>query len=143
MENSLKKKIINQIYLFNHSSNIYKKNFRVKANIYDVRKGEKLKRIFNLFNKKRYDFLMFDMKKIERSFILEIFCNLFMNSVLFNRNICIFYNLNSEIRGENFFPVWPGSYKKMSFLKSLYIWMKKLLSVLIYFKKIEFILIRI
>ena len=40
-----------------------------------------------------------------------------MNSVLSNRNICIFYNLNSEIRGENFFPVWPGSYKKMSFLK--------------------------
>ena len=143
MENSLKKKIINQIYLFNYSSNVYKKNFRVKANIYDVRKGEKLKRILGRLNKKRYDFLMFDMKKIERFFILKIFCNLFINSVLSNKNICIFYNLNSEIRGENFFPVWPGLYKKMSFFKSLYVWIKKFLSVLIYFKKIEFILIRI
>ena len=90
MENFLKKKIINQIYLFNHSSNIYKKNFRVKANIYDVRKGEKLKRILNLLNKKRYDFLMFDMKTIDSFFILKIFCNLFMNSVLSNETFVYF-----------------------------------------------------
>ena len=55
------------------------------------------------------------------------------------------YILQSKLRdkrGKIFFQ-YGQAHKKNEFLKSLYIWMKKLLSVLIYFKKIEFILIRI
>jgi len=143
MENFLKTKIGNQVSLINFIDNNFKKSFRTNINVLDVKKNENIKKLFENINKKKYDYLTINLEKTKKTTVFKIFYNFLLISFAINRNTLIFYKIDSEIRGNNIFPVWPSSYKELTFLKSLYIWIKKFALIFFYFRKIELILIRI
>ena len=135
MEASLKKKIINQIYSFNFLEKNSEKYKNKQANVLDVKKNWNIKKLFKNINKKKYDYLTINTKKIFFKFLTS--------SLLIYKNTYVFYEINSEVRGENIFPVWPRSYKELSFFQSFYFWIKKLGLIFLYSSKIQLILIKI
>lgn len=143
MKNSLKKKIISQIYLFNFLENNSKKYLKKEASILNAKKNQNIKKLFKNINIKKYDFLTINTKKIKKIVLFKIFYNFLISRFSLTKNTYIFYGIDSELRGQNIFPVWPRSYKELNFFKSLYIWIKKFGLILLYFKKIELILIKI
>jgi len=143
MEASLKKKIINQIYSFNFLEKNSEKYKNKQANVLDVKKNCNIKKLFKNINKKKYDYLTISTKKIKKIIIFKIFFKFLTSSLLIYKNTYVFYEINSEVRGENIFPVWPRSYKELSFFQSFYFWIKKLGLIFLYSSKIQLILIKI
>ena len=143
MEASLKKKIINQIYSFNFLEKNSEKYKNKQANVLDVKKNCNIKKLFKNINKKKYDYLTINTKKIKKIIIFKIFFKFLTSSLLIYKNTYVFYEINSEVRGENIFPVWPRSYKELSFFQSFYFWIKKLGLIFLYSSKIQLILIKI
>ena len=143
MEASLKKKIINQIFLFNFLEKNSEKYKNKQANVLDVKKNCNIKKLFKNINKKKYDYLTISTKKIKKIIIFKIFFKFLTSSLLIYKNTYVFYEINSEVRGENIFPVWPRSYKELSFFQSFYFWIKKLGLIFLYSSKIQLILIKI
>lgn len=143
MEASLKKKIINQIYSFNFLEKNSEKYKNKQANVLDVKKNWNIKKLFKNINKKKYDYLTINTKKIKKIIIFKIFFKFLTSSLLIYKNTYVFYEINSEVRGENIFPVWPRSYKELSFFQSFYFWIKKLGLIFLYSSKIQLILIKI
>tara|TARA_B100001029_G_C14995223_1_gene414579 strand:- start:501 stop:935 length:435 start_codon:yes stop_codon:yes gene_type:complete len=143
MEASLKKKIINQIYSFNFLEKNSEKYKNKQANVLDVKKNWNIKKLFKNINKKKYDYLTISTKKIKKIIIFKIFFKFLTSSLLIYKNTYVFYEINSEVRGENIFPVWPRSYKELSFFQSFYFWIKKLGLIFLYSSKIQLILIKI
>ena len=143
MEASLKKKIINQIQSFNFLEKNSEKYKNKQANVLDVKKNWNIKKLFKNINKKKYDYLTISTKKIKKIIIFKIFFKFLTSSLLIYKNTYVFYEINSEVRGENIFPVWPRSYKELSFFQSFYFWIKKLGLIFLYSSKIQLILIKI
>ena len=142
MEKILKTSSNSKFNFINFIEGNFKKNFYNNKNILNVKKIENYKQLL-LMSKKKYDYLIIDCEKIKRFEIIKFFCNFFLGLVSKNKNILIFYNLGSEIRGNNIFPAWPNTYKNLTFLESSYIWIKKFMINFFFLKKIKLILIKL
>jgi len=143
MEKILKTNSNSKFNFINFIEGNFKKNFYNNKNILNVKKIDNYKQQLKLSNKKKYDYLTIDCKNIKSSKVLKFLCYFFISTSLKNKNILIFYKLGAEIRGNNILPVWPNNYQKLTFLISLYTWIKKFVTVFFYFNKIQLILIKL
>ncbi len=143
MENSLEKKIIEQIFLFNFFEKRSKKKNNIGFKVYNIENEKKIRKIISNTRKNNCHFFTIYPEKIKKNIFFKIFLNFLFSNVSIYKNTFIFYKFKTEIRGESIFPLWPGSYKEINFFKCLYIWIKKFLYIIFYFKKIELILIKI
>lgn len=140
----LKTNSSNKLNFINFIEDNFKKNFYNNRNVLNIKKIDEYKKFLRLPNKKRdYDYLIINCENAEKIKILKFLCSFFLSLAPKNKNTLIFYKLGSEIRGNNIFPVWPNSYKNLTFLMSLYIWVKNFLMIFFYLKKIKLILIKL
>ena len=59
------------------------------------------------------------------------------------KNFLIFFSFKKEIIAHNFFPDWPANYKFSSNLKNAFFWCKQVAANFVFFKNIEFIVIKL
>lgn len=142
MEKILKIKPKNKINFINFVDDNFKKSFQINKNILNVKNNKKFEKLLKNVRKKNYNYIRIEFEKIKGLSSINFFYNFISSSIPIN-NMLIFYVFGSEIRGSNLFPIWPNSYKKLSFLSSTYIWLKKFLLFFFYFKKIKLILIKL
>jgi hypothetical protein len=132
-----------KINFINFIEGNFKKNFYNHKNVLNIKKINKYKKLFSSSNIKKYDYLLINCENNKKSNILNFLYNFFTSLFPKNKNTLIFYKLGSEIRGNNIFPVWPNSYNNLTFLMSLYIWIKKFMMIFFYFKNINLILVKL
>jgi hypothetical protein len=81
--------------------------------------------------------------KIKKNKFFQILRNFIAinNYGRFKKNFILVYNFKNYITAYNLIPDWPGKYQKLNILKCLCLWIKNILKMVIYFNKIELIIL--
>ena len=126
--------------------NIFENNFSIKfkENRNFLILDNKKKLIKLLYNKKRkkFRYIIINTKKIRILGIIKIII-FFFKEKNYNKNFLIVYKFKKEVRANNLIPDFPILNKSSFFRENIYIWIKSLLSCLVFYKKIELIMFRL
>jgi hypothetical protein len=69
--------------------------------------------------------------------------HVFFHGIKFQKNIFLLFNLKNQLVGHNFIPDWPGIYCEQSFGKNMFVWLKKIIYIFLFKKKLLIIFTKI
>ena len=112
-------------------------NDEKKTNLLFYTSSKKL----NNKEKKKLTIIFVGEKKI-LNFLFFFFQAIF-HGIKFKKNSFLHFHLKDQLIGHNFFPDWPGAYFKQSFRKNVFIWLKKIIYIFVFRKKLILIFTKI
>jgi hypothetical protein len=92
--------------------------------------------------KKKKLIIIFNGKRKILNFLYFFFYAIF-SGTKFKKNSFLLFHLKNELIGHNFIPDWPGAYFNQSIIKNIHTWIKKIIYIFIFKKKLLLIFTKI